>query len=104
MTEPTYDEMMEWMCTCGHTLQDHHVSFLRGGHMWADECEAYGSNETGGAEFVDGKWVDHCQHFEKAVTAHDIIVDFLVGDLQTGEVREESRVVRPVDPEEFVPQ
>ena len=31
--------------------------------MFADECEFYGFNETGGMQYVDGKWVDHCQRF-----------------------------------------
>ena len=63
---PPYDEMMNWVCKCGHPLEDHHLSWFRGGGIWADECEVYGFNETGGMQKVDGKWVDHCQHFEKA--------------------------------------
>lgn len=66
--KPTYDELMSWMCTCGHTLEEHHISWFGNGAggMWADECEAYGSNETGGCQMVDGVLVTHCQHFERA--------------------------------------
>lgn len=51
------------LCVCGHELQDHHVSWFRSGYQLIEECEYFGSNETGGAEFVDGKWVDHCMKF-----------------------------------------
>lgn len=66
MTEPTYDEKMAWLCECGHTLEDHHVSWFRGGGMLAEECEYFGTNETGGCEYVDGRWVEHCQRFRRA--------------------------------------
>ena len=51
------------LCRCGHTLDDHHCWWIRGGGMFADECEFYGFNETGGMQYVDGRWVDHCQRF-----------------------------------------
>lgn len=51
-------------CVCGHSAADHHVSWFRGGGMLIEECEAYGYNETGGMEWVDGKWVEHCQRYQ----------------------------------------
>ena len=36
------------LCTCGHTLEDHHRWWLPGGASFADECEVHGSNELGG--------------------------------------------------------
>ena len=27
------------------------------------ECEHFGFNEVGGLEYVDGKWIDHCQDY-----------------------------------------
>ena len=54
------------LCVCGHTAEDHHRSWFPGGAMWVSECEAYGHAQTGGCEFVDGKWVDHCHHFQLA--------------------------------------
>lgn len=30
----------------------------------AQECEAYGCNETGGMEYVNGKWIDHCHNYK----------------------------------------
>ena len=52
------------LCICGHELHEHHRSWLWGGHLLLEECEYYGSNETGGAmQNDDGQWVDHCQRF-----------------------------------------
>ena len=28
------------------------------------ECEAYGFNEAGGLQQVEGKWVDHCHDYK----------------------------------------
>ena len=57
----------QMMCKCGHSLEDHHVSYFVGGARWAEECEFYGSNEEGGmmppAEDVPGGWVAHCRQF-----------------------------------------
>jgi hypothetical protein len=52
------------LCTCGHTLEDHHRWWLQGGGSFADECEFYGFNEIGGMMLnEEGKWVDHCHKF-----------------------------------------
>ena len=51
------------LCKCGHTLEEHHRVSYPGYVQTADECEFYGHNETGGMEFKDGKWVDHCHDF-----------------------------------------
>lgn len=48
------------LCVCGHPADDHHTSWFRGGGVLREECEFYGSNETGGCEYVDGIWVEHC--------------------------------------------
>lgn len=63
MNEPQAEVSVD-LCRCGHLLEDHHVSFLPGGAMLAEECEAEGSNETGGYAYRDGQWVEHCFHFE----------------------------------------
>ncbi len=53
------------MCVCGHVAEDHHRSWFRNGYELIEECEYYGSNETGGAMQNDeGRWVDHCQKFK----------------------------------------
>ena len=31
--------------------------------MIREECEAFGFNEVGGCEYVDGRWVEHCMMF-----------------------------------------
>ena len=51
------------MCVCGHPAEEHHRSWFRGGGEIIEECEAFGSNETGGMEYVEGKWIEHCQRF-----------------------------------------
>lgn len=51
------------MCVCKHPKSEHHRSWFMGGGELVDECEFYGFNETGGMEFVDGHWIDHCQKF-----------------------------------------
>lgn len=55
----------EALCICGHIVLEHHRSWFPGGSVLIEECEYYGSNEHGGAKFVDGKWIDHCQKFRK---------------------------------------
>lgn len=56
----------EALCICGHELQEHHRSWFRGGFQLIEECEYFGWNEHGGAELVDGVWVDHCHKFKLA--------------------------------------
>lgn len=51
------------LCVCGHTLDEHHRVWYAGGAESADECEAYGFNETGGMQHTANGWIDHCQHF-----------------------------------------
>lgn len=53
----------ETLCVCGHTASDHHTSWFVGGAMIREECEAFGFNEVGGCEYVDGRWVEHCMMF-----------------------------------------
>lgn len=52
------------LCVCGHTAEEHHRSWFPGGYELVEECEAFGTNETGGAEFVAGRWVNHCNQFK----------------------------------------
>lgn len=59
------------MCKCGHPAADHHLVWWRGFQVFADECEVYGFNETGGMQYVDGKWVDHCHSFEPMLVGPD---------------------------------
>ncbi len=40
-------DFLSKLCKCGHKLDDHHLVYWQLG-MSADECEVYGSNETGG--------------------------------------------------------
>ena len=55
------------MCVCGHYLADHHRSWLRGGFEFADECEYYGWNESGGMmQNAEGRWEEHCYRFKAA--------------------------------------
>lgn len=60
------------ICVCGHFAEDHHRSWFGTGSelpgvILVDECEWYGSNETGGMMMMmDGKWIDHCHLFRKA--------------------------------------
>ena len=54
------------MCTCGHTLEDHHKWWLSDGSLFVDECEFYGFNESGGmmpGPNENDSWVEHCQKF-----------------------------------------
>jgi hypothetical protein len=52
------------LCVCGHTLEDHHRWWISNGYF-ADECEFYGFNESGGMmPGEDGKWIEHCRKFE----------------------------------------
>lgn len=47
------DDEYEEMCKCGHNKGDHHLWWMvNGGGTHADECEAYGFNETGGMKPV----------------------------------------------------
>jgi len=43
------------MCKCGHLGEYHHVVYWQLG-MTIDECEAYGSNETGGMKGTLTGW------------------------------------------------
>lgn len=54
------------MCECGHYEEDHHISWFRNGYKLVEECEFFGSNETGGLEWKDATWSDHCQKFRRA--------------------------------------
>lgn len=56
----------EDLCVCGHQAFEHHRSWFGSGGALIEECEAFGYNETGGMELVDGNWVDHCQRFRLA--------------------------------------
>jgi hypothetical protein len=51
-------------CVCGHAFDEHHnaiVFHMTKGRPWvAEECQHFGSNETGGLG-PDGR--DHCQHY-----------------------------------------
>lgn len=51
------------ICVCGHEAQEHHRSWFRGGDELIEECEYFGHNETGGMEYVEGEWREHCQRF-----------------------------------------
>lgn len=50
----------DMMCTCGHPLEEHHISFFPGGGALVEECEYYGSNEYGGK---DENGNEHCETF-----------------------------------------
>jgi len=59
-------EDYEALCICGHTLEDHHLSYFMNasGEVWAEECEFYGFNEFGGMiPDENGKWIVHCNRF-----------------------------------------
>lgn len=58
------------LCICGHALENHHRSWLWGGHELIEECEEFGSNETGGMIYLDGKWSDHCYVFRRRGGEH----------------------------------
>lgn len=53
------------LCECGHFELDHHISWFRNGYKLVEECEFFGSNETGGLEWKDATWSEHCQKFRK---------------------------------------
>ena len=74
--------MSDPLCVCGHTADDHHCWSVVGGGsgICVDECEFYGSNDTGGLmpTHPDGQvcphthgcperhtWVDHCHSFKQ---------------------------------------
>lgn len=59
------------MCICGHAAYEHHRSWFRGGGELIEECEAFGYNETGGMQNVNGRWTEHCQHFRLDMEARD---------------------------------
>ena len=62
------------ICICGHPWQEHHLSVVMnaeyreatGEACVPEECEHFGCNETGGMEYKDGKWIDHCHRYEDA--------------------------------------
>lgn len=81
MSMPSEENFREWMCECGHVADDHHISWFAGhGTPLIEECEYWGWNEHGGAEWVEeepgeldtfsslpkGHWIEHCYHFKKA--------------------------------------
>ena len=54
------------LCTCGHMLEEHHLSYFMDGssRVLGEECEFYGFNESGGMMYnEEGQWVDHCYRF-----------------------------------------
>lgn len=53
---------LEDVCICGHSASDHHISWFPGGGQMIEECEAYGSNESGG---LDDNNRSHCFIFRK---------------------------------------
>lgn len=56
------------ICVCGHRWDQHHLSLILkpgaaeelGEGYIPGECLAYGSNEMGGLQWVDGELVEHC--------------------------------------------
>jgi hypothetical protein len=63
------------ICKCGHSWEDHHLGCVMNseygeatGEVYVpQECEKFGFNETGGQQFVDGKWVDHCNCYVDSI-------------------------------------
>ena len=62
-------------CICGHSWEDHHLGMVmrkeyvdqtHEGYI-PQECEAYGFNEAGGMQRIDGEWVDHCQGYRDSL-------------------------------------
>jgi len=59
------------ICKCGHSWEEHHLGVVMnqdyskqtGEAYVPQECEHFGFNEVGGLEYVDGKWIDHCQDY-----------------------------------------
>lgn len=56
-------EQADLVCVCGHPISEHHRSWFPGGGQLIEECEAYGFNDNGGMQYVDGRWVEHCYRF-----------------------------------------
>lgn len=69
-------EEEEEICICSHAKEDHHISWIRGGYELVEECEYYGSNETGGMIQIGGKWIGHCQHYKKDENPGPQFVEF----------------------------
>ena len=59
--DPVDDDLTQ--CRCGHTLEDHHISWWAGGGRLVEECEFFGFNEDGGKN-LDGS--EHCMTFKAA--------------------------------------
>lgn len=60
-------QIISGMCICGHKWDRHHLGMIVNpeayeimGPSYAQECEAFGFNETGGLN-PDGS--DHCHHY-----------------------------------------
>ena len=49
-------DVRTWMCVCGHPADDHHFVYWPLGFT-IDECERYGSNETGGMKPTWRAWL-----------------------------------------------
>lgn len=67
MNEESFEELSQMLCECGHSAEDHHVSWWRGGGRLIEECEYYGWNEHGGMVIDEAAdmWVDHCHRFRR---------------------------------------
>lgn len=72
MSEPRYSgSRRSGICTCGCPWDAHHLGIVMnmkyaeetGEAYIPQECVRYGFNETGGMQYVDGKWVDHCHGY-----------------------------------------
>lgn len=63
------------ICICGHSWERHHLGIvLQQAYLDATneaylpgECEAFGFNEAGGLQLVDGEWVDHCHVYRDSM-------------------------------------
>lgn len=53
------------MCTCGHTMDKHHIAYaLKGDSIFPSECLAHGANEYGGMMLNNfGEYIVHCLKF-----------------------------------------
>lgn len=59
----------EAVCECGHLANDHHISWFWGSPVpLIEECEYWGWNEHGGAEWLEDeeRWIPHCNKFKEA--------------------------------------
>ena len=64
------------ICVCGHGWEQHHLCLVMnkeyieatGEGYIVCECEAYGFNEAGGLQCVDGWWVEHCSGYRDSLT------------------------------------